>query len=97
MTYWTRLNPNMVQDDLLPPPFYNSAEMYEGKGDNPMTIQEMGPGKLEVRVTVSAKVIVDQDDLVPLRNQGWDDTLRHLHQKGISISKRVDVLTKGGD
>lgn len=59
-----------------------------------MTIQEMGPGKLKVRVIISAKCIIDEDELEPLRAQGWDDTLLHLHQNGIKIDKRVEVLNE---
>jgi len=53
--------------------------------------QEMGPGKIEVRVIVSAKVIIDEDDLEPMRRQRWDDTLSGLQQNGIPINKRVEI------
>lgn len=64
------------------------------KKGEPMTIQEMGPGKIEVRLTVYSRFIIDEDDLKPLKDEGWDDALRHLHQKGIAINKKVDVITK---
>ena len=57
-----------------------------------MTIQEMGPGKLKVRVTVTAEFIIDEDDLGPIRRQGWDDTLRHIQLEGIPIRSRIEQL-----
>lgn len=54
--------------------------------------QEMGPGKVKVRLSVNATFIIDEDDLEPIKSQGWDDTLRHLHQSGIPINKRLDLI-----
>lgn len=51
--------------------------------------QEMGPGRIKVKVTVTSEVVIDEDDLESVRTQRWDDVLSHLHQEGISIRTTV--------
>jgi len=54
--------------------------------------QEMGPGKIKVRVSVTSDVVIDEDDLDKIKAQGWEDTLRGLNQSGIPIWQRVVQL-----
>jgi hypothetical protein len=50
------------------------------------------PGKVEVRLSINAKFTIDEDELGPVRAQGWEDTLRYLQLNGIPITKRVEIV-----
>jgi len=77
---------------LVPTP----TKAVNGRGKGNMVNQEMGPDRIKVRVTVTADAVIDKDDLARMRIQGWEDTLRYLHQEGIPIRQTIATIKEGG-